>query len=295
MFEIKYDRDGAVVRDKEQAAQIQQAANTFVEEQVEASAPEPEPQEFQQQEEVSEQQEAVEQPEPEPEQARSLSIQPDDEDSGPKKSIRDLKEAKKRAERERDDYMRRLAELEARSQTQQPTQPEEDEELRIGSDDIAEGKHLSKVDKRAQSKIKQLEERLSKYESKTNEERIESALKQKYSDFDKVVSRENVELLSEAYPELAKTIHANGDLYSKAVSAYTLIKKFGIYQESQSPFSSDKAVAMKNAAKPRSVNSVAPQQGEQGALSRANAFASGLTDDVKTQLYKEMMAARKGY
>jgi hypothetical protein len=294
MFEIKYDRDGAVIRDREQAAQIQQAANTFEQEQVvEAAAPEPEAQEFQQQEEVSEQQEAVEQPEPE--QARSLPPQSDDEDSGPKKSIRDLKEAKKRAERERDDYLRRLTELEARSQTQQPTQPEEDEELHIGSDDIAEGKHLSKVDQRAQRKIKQLEDRLSKYESKTNEERIESALKQKYSDFDKVVSRENVELLSEAYPELAKTIHANGDLYSKAVSAYTLIKKFGIYQESQSPFSSDKAVAMRNASKPRAVNSVAPQQGEQGALSRANAFASGLTDDVKTQLYKEMMAARKGY
>jgi hypothetical protein len=40
------------------------------------------------------------------------------------------------------------------------------------------------------------------------------------------VSQENIARLREDYPELANTLHATTDLYSKAVSAYTLIKQF---------------------------------------------------------------------
>lgn len=299
MFEIKYDRDGTPVREKQRIDEFAKQAEAVVPPVAEQHFPDSaeddnavlaqengdsEPDGFQ--ESVTE---------PSPDETPAQSPQPEPE-SDAKKSFRELSAAKRKAERERDEYLRRLEEMETRAHRQQATTPkeqaEEDEEFHLGADDIAEGKHIAKVDNRAQKKIRALEERLSKYETKTNEERAEAALRSKFPDFDKVVSMDNVALLSEAYPELARTIQSNNDLYTKAVSAYTMIKKFGIYQES--PFTSEKALAMKNVAKPRPLTSVSPQQGD-SPLGRANAFANGLTDDLKTQLLKEMQASRKSY
>lgn len=278
MFEVKYDRDGNPIREKARLQEMEQAAQD-PEELEAAPQEEPEVQEEQhsEPEEVIEAAPAKETPEP-------VSTESD-----AVRNYREMREAKARAERERDDYMRRLAEFESRAKPAEPEPVEEDEELHLGADDIAEGKHLSKV----AQKIKKLEAKLAKYESQSTEERTESRLKAKYADFDKVVSRENVALLTEAYPELAQSMHSTTDLYTKAVSAYTLIKKFGIYQES--PLSIEREQVTKNVAKPRPLASVSPQQSEQGALSRANAFAFGLTDELKDQLLKEMNSARKGY
>jgi hypothetical protein len=92
------------------------------------------------------------------------------------------------------------------------------------------------------------------------------------------------------YPELAETLGSSSNLYGKAVSAYTMIKNLGIYQEDQ--YSPDKQKAQANAAKPRPLASVGTQQGD-SPLTRANAFAEGLTDDLKRQLRKEMAEAIK--
>ena len=305
MFEIKYDRDGRVINDRQTVEELNKQADAAVPQSPNQHFPAVEPEAYVEEPAVEE---VVTVPSP------GVTDEEDDEepvvdntpvfvapepeaDSDAKKSFRELAAAKKRAERERDEYFARLQELESKpahrqSATTPKEQFEEDEEFHLGADDIAEGKHISKVDSRAQKKIKALEERLSKYEAKTAEERAETALRTKYADFDKVVSHDNVAMLTEAYPELARTLHSTDDLYTKAVSAYTLIKKFGIYQES--PFNSEKAVALKNVVKPRPLTSVSPQQGDT-ALSRANAFANGLTDELKTQLLKEMQASRKSY
>jgi len=47
-----------------------------------------------------------------------------------------------------------------------------------------------------------------------------------------------------------------------------------------------------NTAKPRPLTSVSPQSGE-SPLSRANAFAEGLTPELKKNLFKEMQEAKK--
>ncbi len=298
MFEIKYDRDGRVINDRATYEELQKQANAV--QPPAENFPEPESNEEEPQLEASmapeePQEDASEQEEPQLE-ATAAPKDPEEE-SNAKKSFRDVIAAKRKAERERDEYLRRIEELEARSShgekaTTPKEQVEEDEDFHLGADDIAEGKHIAKVDKRAQNKIKALEDRLAKYESKTAEERAEAALRAKYADFDKVVSRDNIDLLTEAYPELARSLHSTNDLYTKAVSAYTLIKKFGIYQES--PFNSEKAAALKNVAKPRPLASVSPQQGDT-PLTRANAFANGLTDELKTQLRKEMEQARMNH
>ena len=71
-----------------------------------------------------------------------------------------------------------------------------------------------------------------------------------------------------------------------------MLKKFGVYQETG--ISPEKELSQKNLAKPRPVASVSPQQGD-SPLSRANAFANGLTKEVKDQMWKDTQNARKGY
>ena len=187
--------------------------------------------------------------------------------------------------RERDEALKRLQELEQARLAQQPQQqPEPDYSLR--DDDLVEGKHLSKYDK----KIKELEKQVQSYQQQSSEIAVEAKIKAQYNDFDKVVNNETVAALRETYPEIAETINSSSNLYSKAVSAYTMIKNLGIYKEDI--YTKEKQLVQQNNTKPRSVASVAPQQGD-SPLSRANAFANGLTSDLKEQLRREMLEARK--
>ena len=168
---------------------------------------------------------------------------------------------------------------------------EEDLSYTINDDDLVEGKHLSKVDK----KIKNLEAKLQQYEQQSALSATEIKLKQQYPDFDAIVSAENIRNLTAAYPELAHSIDSTPDLYSKAVSAYTMIKRLGIATPLDT-YEADRALVQKNASKPKSLASIDPQKAE-SPLSRANAFATQgpLTDDMKAQAIAEMNAARKGY
>jgi hypothetical protein len=115
-------------------------------------------------------------------------------------------------------------------------------------------------------------------------------LKAQYPDIDKVVSRENIDALREIDPEFVEMLDASTNFRAKAISAYKQIKKAGIFIEDN--FQQDRDLALKNAAKPKPLASVSPQQGD-SPLSRANAFANGLTEDLKIQLRKEMEESRR--
>jgi hypothetical protein len=192
-------------------------------------------------------------------------------------NMRNLREKAERAERERDELKRALQEAQSRT-------PEE--EITLAPDDLAEGKHLTKV----QQKIRNLENKLQEYEQRSHLNIAEARIKAKHPDFDSVVSRENIEVLSAMYPELAQTLMHSQDIYTQGVSAYTLIKKLGIHKDQS--YEAEKQLAHKNSLKPKSLASLSPQQGE-SPLSHANAFAGGLTEDLKKQLYKEMVDASK--
>ena len=198
-----------------------------------------------------------------------------------------LRESKDRVERERDELHRRIRDLEmSNNNSKQSSEEEEDLTITIAPDDLAEGKHLNKVSK----KIKRLEKQLENYQKQASTESVEAKLKYEYPDFDKIVSKDNIESLKIAYPEIARTLNDSTDLYSKAISAYTMIKKLGIHVEDT--FGSDKTRVSENASKPRPLTSVSPQQGG-SPLSKANAFAGGLTPELKKQLYREMLEATK--
>jgi hypothetical protein len=209
------------------------------------------------------------------------------QESSQQLNFRNLREAKERAERERDELLGRFQEQERqRTQAQTQSVQQDDENLDIGQDDIVEGKHLSKVGR----KLKRLEEELRSYKQQSTTSVAEARIKAQYPDFDKVVTKDNISSLRELYPELAHTLNSSTDLYNTASSAYTLIKKFGIYQEDI--YMADRARAQANAAKPKPLAAVTPQQGD-SPLSHANAFANGLTDDLRKNLLKEMHEAMK--
>lgn len=281
-FDLKYDRDGRAIKQPE-LANIESVAEVVLEpelsvEEVEESSN----QEIVPIEEIIEE-EQVEQIKP------VAKAKPTPSESF--KQLKDAKEQQERgrqlAERERDDYARRLRELEAKNQPQQKQpEPEEDYNININPDDLVEGKHLSKFDR----KIQKLEQQLKQYEQKASATAIDSRIRSQYPDFDSVVSKDNIEILRQNYPEIYQTLNASTDLYSTAVSAYTMIKRFGIIPDES--YKADVERAQKNAMKPRPLASVSPQQGE-SPLTKANAFANGLTPDLQKQLYKEMLEAKK--
>jgi len=175
------------------------------------------------------------------------------------RNITRLREDKKRLERERDDMYRRVQEFEASKQRE------------LAPDDIAEGKDLKRL------------------EDKIERTFTELRLKAQYPDFDEVVNSETIASLRDLYPDIAAALHATPDTEAKGSSVYKIIKKMGIYREDT--FKNEKEQAVNNATKPRPLTSVSPQQGE-SPLARANAFANGLTDELREQLRKEMYQAR---
>ncbi len=208
------------------------------------------------------------------------------EESFQARNFRQLRQEAERIKAENAEMSKRLQAYEMSQQRRQYEQEQPiEQEYNLSDDDLLEGKHFKQQNK----KILQLEQKLQQQHQANMAAMAQSQLRAKFPDFDKVVNEDNIEQLKYAYPELANTLNSSNDLYSTAVSAYTMIKKLGIIPENT--YAADKALAQKNASKPKPLASVSPQQGD-SALSKANSFANGLTDDLRKQLIKEMNQAR---
>lgn len=275
-FEIKYDRDGQPI--KASPTQQQQAAQPEPVAQPETEAPEPEQLEVSEQE--AEPQEETQEVAPEP-----VKVAP--KTKAPQQSWADLRAQKEQAERERDEAMRILRAMESQK-PQKQAQPEHEDipDFSMNDDDLVEGKHVKKI----VQELREVRKEMNSYKQQSHEMTAETKLKMQYPDFDKVVNNENLAALTAAEPEIAASLHYNPDLFTKAVAAYKAIKKSGIYVEDT--FVADRQAAQKNAAKPRPLSSLSPQQGE-SPLTKANAFAQGLTPELQKQMLKEMNDARK--
>ncbi len=193
-----------------------------------------------------------------------------------------------RVERERDEAMRLAAE--AHKASPQPQEEPDEEILPIGDEDISEGKHLKSYYRVMDKKIKQLEAKIKQSEQTSTTMSAEAMLKAQYPDIEKVVTKENLDSLRDADPEFAEMLDTSTSFRAKAISAYKHIKKLGLYTEDT--YMADREKAKSNASKPKPLASVSPQQGD-SPLSRANAFANGLTPELQKQLRKEMEDARK--
>ena len=207
----------------------------------------------------------------------------------PQDSFRQVREKLEKAERERDEYARRLAEQSAPKPQVQV--PDEDLNFNIGENDIAEGKHLSKVGrkmKQLEEKIAQVEQRRVDLERQTESNSIIAGIKADFPDIDKVVNESTMEALKQRYPHLERTIRSSPDLYSKAAAAYQTIKDLGIYVEDT--YVSEREKVQRNIAKPKPTAAVS---GTGTPLSQAEMFAGGLTPELKLKLHQEMIEAMK--
>src|SRR5438445_184709 len=165
----------------------------------------------------------------------------------PQESIAALKKKAERMERERDEALLRAQQYE--QQRPKEVTAAEEEDIDIGDNDLAEGKHLKKLKR----EVKQLKVQLQQNLDQSNASMIETKLRSTFTDFDSIVTKENVEMLRDIEPELASTLASSKDMYATAVSAYKMIKRLGI---NQNHYDADKEVAQKNASKPRPLTSI---------------------------------------
>lgn len=210
-----------------------------------------------------------------------------------------LREAKEKAEKERDMLLEQYLKFSQQAKPSKDELPEvkklpvyDDSDIDLGIDDdsLLEGKHAKKLVEH----VKALRSELNQYKVQATQESLETKIVRQFPDFSSVVSQENIEVLNQEFPEVAMALRDTGDLYTKAAATYNMIKKMGLSSSNKGEFMADKNKALKNSVKPRPLTSVAPQQGD-SPLSKANAFANGLTPELKEQLRKEMYNSRKGH
>ena len=187
------------------------------------------------------------------------------------------------ANRKMEEMQRRNLELAQQlERMQKPVVKDEPDELdKLADDDIitkAQGKRLfAKMAKDIAS------DAIRQHSASTVEERI----KNKYSDYDDVVTAENIALLKQKKPSVALSVAHNPDPFSQAEAVYDALKMMGLGQTEEHSVAKDKA--MKNTQKPVSVNAVT----KQSAIGNAHLFENGLTPELKQSLWKEMQQAAK--
>lgn len=217
----------------------------------------------------------------------------------PQESFQEMRQRNDKLQKERDEAVGTLKQIEEytlqqQRQYQQQQQQQQQYEAppvpdfpEYSDDDIIEGRHLK-------SEINRIKQEVSKYKKDQDqwlavqrENSIAASLRSQHSDFDKVMTYENIKKLRELKPEIATALHQTPDIYVKASSTYTILKEMGIYKEDQ--VHPDHQRAQINSMKPRPVASVSPQRGD-SPLSHANAFSADLTETDKRKIYNDMVA-----
>jgi hypothetical protein len=162
--------------------------------------------------------------------------------------------------------------------------PEEDELEGLADDDILT---VSQARKLAQKISRQTaQESYRERDAATVDDRMRS----KFSDYDDIVTSENLELLKKNDPELAMSLQRLADdPYSQSMAAYKMLKRAGYSPQKQSQ-TLEKRKALENSQKPMSVNSVS----KQSSIGNVASFENGLTPDLKKQMWAEMQQAMKG-
>lgn len=152
----------------------------------------------------------------------------------------------------------------------------------------AEEELLTDSERKLYREIQDLKKEMKQSKAK-EADYVQDRLRAKYSDFDDVVSQENITYLQTNNAALAKALASlKDDPYEQGIAAYEALRKTDWYLQRHTM--QDKAKLDENSKKPMSVQAVR----KQGALSQANTFANGLTPELKKALLKEMAEARKG-
>jgi len=94
----------------------------------------------------------------------------------------------------------------------------------IDDDLYIEGKRYKKHMSNLKKELEETKKSVARVMEQNAIDQALMKLKSKFNDFDSVVTKENVQKLVEADPDLARTIEANNNVYDRAYVAYNLIK-----------------------------------------------------------------------
>ena len=203
--------------------------------------------------------------------------QPSDNKPSPQESFQEIRRKTEQLQRERDEALRVLHEQrEYILAQQQAQQPKQEQEQPLDDDDYIEAK-------RFKSEINSLRSEINQYKQQQQSTSIEMQLRNKYNDFDKVMTYENIAKLRELRPEIAQSLHHTPDLYNKASATYTILKEMGIYQSET--YSPEKDRSDYNQQKPKPTATL--QRGD-SPLSHVGEFRSNLSEDRKKEIWRQM-------
>lgn len=124
----------------------------------------------------------------------------------------------------------------------------------------------------------------------------ERLLRQSYSDFDDVVTTENIQKLARRKPAIYRSIQSNTDMFDKGETAYDAIKAF-VKEEKRAEVNTRLEA---NEAKPKSASSMAPQPPPTGLANIHNyqVDADGrrrLSPERVKELQKQLSSGRPSY
>lgn len=173
-------------------------------------------------------------------------------------------------------------------QQQQYVPAEEEVDLNFGDDDLIEGKTLKKIVNNLANQLKSSHQRSQKEIQAAQQASSLLALRSKYPDLDSVVSEENMRDLEAQQPLLAQSIFSAPTIESRYVTAYTMIKNLGIYEED--PYVEQKERVKKNLAKPRSGIASAPASPMAGA---SDYYNGPITAEIAARARKQVEDAKR--
>ena len=209
-------------------------------------------------------------------------------ESSKESNLRILRERAEAAER-------RALELERMIQNQNEPKPishttNEDDDIDIPDDSYVEGRQVKKYINNLKRQVKATQEQFDKYNQQNSLTQAEIRLKSQFSDFDNVVSKENIQKLAELKPALHRTIFANNDIYDRGYAAYELIKSSGILPTGNE--SIDRKLE-ENKSKPRSMATASPQTSNTPLTRVGDYDRRVLTEERKDQLRRQVEEAKR--
>lgn len=162
-----------------------------------------------------------------------------------------------------------------------PVVQEEDIVEQLAREEYVPGDKVAKALKKQKEEFRRELEEVKKTYSSHQQNSLMNELKREYSDFDQVVNPENLDLIEETNPRLAKSLAKTleSDPYSFAVQSYEYIKSRGIGKAPQKMTEVDQKIVQNKKTVP------SPQTFEKRPM--AQAFQP--TKEMQAELQAEMM------
>lgn len=184
-----------------------------------------------------------------------------------------LREQNEEYARKMREYENKLREIESNKQ------PLHTSSQSLADDDFVDYKVIKQEKQERETQLAMLQNQMA-----------ELAIKAECPDFYQVVTQESVAKLAKENPELAYIIDKTQDFKAKALSTYTLIKKFGYHQDDSEDITSR---INDNAKKPKSSSTA---KNTDSALNEAHLFERGLSikeKEARCRLMQHYMRGNK--